>query len=357
MIRVGTEITVHETKASCTGIERVVRECHGDLNALLWAEGRDLVPFRIQPGPRSRNFLNNDYLASDPVLKKRLADIDDLDVMLFLDLHHGRDFSRLYEIRKQRKVPTVFLMHDLLPLLSPHWFPQHHDRIFRIYLQQVLGIADQIVTTSEKVAHDITSLGWRTSAEIHSMRLGSTFSPLPPPDVDHLALLYVSTIEPRKGHDVLLDAFDLLLENGVDVELTLVGRQGWECAETVTRITRHPALGTRLRWHQGVSDHEIRTISRNCNVAVMPSRDEGFGLFIEEALSLGLKVVASDIPVFRERSGPNVTFCDLTPDSLARAVCDAYMQDFVPVEVRSMKDFSLDLLDMLTTLTLGARTT
>ena len=347
MITVGSDVSVQVTKSACTGIERVVRECHGELHSLLWAEGHDLVPFQLAQGAGSRNYLADPYLASDPVLQKPLTRFEEADALLFLDLHHVRDFSRLFRARRERALPTVFLIYDLLPLLSPQWFPPHHDRLFRIYVQQVMRTADHIVTISHKVADDLASLGWRTAAQVHPLHLGSTFQPLPPPQVDHLSILYVSTLEPRKGHDVLLDAFDVLLASGEDVELTLVGREGWECESVVRRIMTHTSLGTRLHWYPNATDHDVRQLSRRCSVAAMPSRDEGFGLFVEEALSLGLKVVATDIPVFRERRGPNVTLCELTPMALAAGLMDAHAQDFTPVAVRSMRDFGLDLLDVV----------
>lgn len=348
MITVGSDVSVQVTKSACTGIERVVRECHGELHSLLWAEGHDLVPFRLAPGTGSDNYLSDPYLASDPVLQKPLTRIEDTDALLFLDLHHVRDFSRLYQVRQERELPTVFIIYDLLPLLSPQWFPPQHDRLFRIYVQQVMRTADHIVTISQKVADDLASLGWRTSAHIHPLHLGSTFTRLPPPQVDHLSILYVSTLEPRKGHDVLLDAFDILLAAGEDVELTLVGREGWECDVIVRRIMEHAALGTRLHWYSNATDHDVRQLSRRCSVATMPSRDEGFGLFVEEALSLGLKVVATDIPIFRERQGPNITLTELTPMALAAALVDAHAEDFTPTDVRTMRDFGLDLLDVIT---------
>lgn len=353
MITVGSDVSVHVTKTACTGIERVVRECHGDLHALLWAEGLDLVPIRLAPGTNSENYLSDLYLAADPVLRKPLRSIDDVDALIFLDLHHVRDFTRLYHARRERKLPTIFVIYDLLPLLSPQWFPPLHDRLFLLYIQQVLRTADHIVTISHKVADDLRSLGWRTSAQIHPLHLGSTFQPLPPPQVDHLSILYVSTLEPRKGHDTLLDAFDILLAEGEDVELTLVGREGWECSEVVRRILTHTSFGTRLHWFPSASDFDIRQLSRSCNVATMPSRDEGFGLFVEEAQSLGLKVVASNIPVFQERRGPNVTLCELGPESLAAGLVAAHAQEFTPTEVRTMRDFGLDLLDVITGTTKG----
>ena len=70
-----------------------------------------------------------------------------------------------------------------------------------------------------------------------------------------------------------------------------------------------------------------------------------WGLWIEEGLALGLKVAASDIPVFRERDQPNVTFGPRTPEGMAEAILRAHQTPWQEqsAPVRTMIDFSVDL--------------
>jgi glycosyltransferase involved in cell wall biosynthesis len=200
--------------------------------------------------------------------------------------------------------------------------------------------------TTEKVKSDILNLGWRSTADISVALLGSTWSrqSVSTHDLPRISLLYVSTVEPRKGHDILLDAFDLLLAQGEDVDLTLVGHEGWMVTDLVDRISRHDEFGSRLKWYRGIPDEEVRNLAREANIGVMPSRGEGFGLFIEEGLTLGLKVVASAIPEFLERSQPNLSFFGGSARSLADAIVQAHETPYIEYSTpRSMRDFSYDL--------------
>jgi glycosyltransferase involved in cell wall biosynthesis len=234
----------------------------------------------------------------------------------------------------------------VLPLLHPEWWVDDPERVFRMYVQQVLAVSDHVVVTSAKVRDDLASLGWRIPGEVHVIPLGSSFrqrTPEPAPD-GRMSVLYVSTVEPRKGHDVLLSAFDLLRADGHDVDLTLVGREGWQCDDIVARLGNHPDLDGRLRWLRSADDLTVATIARGCSIGAFPSRDEGFGLFLEEGLAYGLKMVVSDIAVMRERAQPNVHFAALTPSDLADALVRAHAQPWAATgSVRTMQDFGTDL--------------
>ncbi len=348
---VGSETQNFETYTLNTGIQRVVRETHALLTELLAVQGIPLVPFHTRDLPRSSRYERNAYLASDPVLRQHPYDFDRLDACLFLDLNVNMDFSRVFAARKRRRIPTVFLVHDTLPILHPQWFPEGAALSFRIWLQQVLQVADHIVVTSQKVKADLLDLGWRIKAEIHVMPLGATYPQGAPPRLppSQVSLLYVATVAPRKGHDLLLDTFDTLRDRGVDVDLTIIGQRGWDIAEVVDRLTGHEDFGGRLRWHQNADDALVRAIARKCSVGVMPAGDEGFGLFVEEAIAMGLKVVASDLPVFVERSQPNLYFSKRSPAEFADAILAAQSApwDREGSGVRTMRDFTSDLYELV----------
>jgi glycosyltransferase involved in cell wall biosynthesis len=244
------------------------------------------------------------------------------------------------------------VVYDIIPMLHPDWVAPDVDRLFRVYLQQVLALADHIVVTATKVRSDLLALGWRIPGEIHVIGLGTTHAqraPQPPPD-GRISMMYVSTVEPRKGHDVLLGAFDLLRGRGFDVDLTLVGQEGWNLDEVVQAIRSHSDFGGRIRWFESADDLVVSALARDCSIGLFPSRDEGFGLFIEEGLSLGLKMVVSDIPVFRERAQPNLRFVELTAEALAQGILDAHATPWHPLEpgqVRTMRDFASDLSELV----------
>lgn len=345
-VLVGSDTQSIERHSTVTGVQRVVREAHLALTDALSGQGIRIVPLHTRQAPRSRSFRGNPYLAADPVLDQRPVLPEDVDVFLFLDLHAHADFSRVHREKRRRPRPVITLIHDVLPLLHPEWWFSDPERVFRIYVQQVLAVSDHVVVTSAKVRGDLLSLGWRIPGEIHVIPLGSSFRPRVPeaaPD-GRLSMLYVSTVEPRKGHDVLLAAFDILRGDGHDVDLSIVGHEGWHCDDVVRAIRSHPDFEGRLRWLRGVDDLTVATIARGCSVGVFPTQDEGFGLFLEEGLAHGLKMVVSDIPVMRERAQANVHFADRTPAALADAIARAHSEPWDATgSVRTMQDFGDDL--------------
>jgi len=131
----------------------------------------------------------------------------------------------------------------------------------------------------------------------------------------------VSTLEPRKNHTFLLDAFEILWSQGTSVNLVLIGKIGWNVDSLVERIENHPILNKHLFLLTDVSDDELAWCYSKANGLLFPSHAEGFGLPIIEALHYGLPVLASDTPIHREIGGLGITyFCLNTPHNLANLI-------------------------------------
>lgn len=134
-------------------------------------------------------------------------------------------------------------------------------------------------------------------------------------------LLMVATIEPRKNHDVLLDAWQRLRASAApDLRLVLVGAPGWRAEGTITRLRALEAEGG-LHLLAGVPSVELRTLYRHAAATVCPSRGEGFGYTGLEAMASGGVVLASDIPAHREIYGDAAEFFDgASPEALAATI-------------------------------------
>jgi len=349
---IGSETQSQECAEFVTGIQRVVCETHKGLVDLLGLEGIAIGWTHTAGLPRSTVFQSLPYLAEDPILSGEEVQLAEIDALIVLDLPNQIDFRAIIKAKSDKNIKTFFLVYDIIPLIHPEFFTPKSVRSFKLYLQQLLHVADFIIVTSDQVRKDIESLGWKYAAQVRVVPLGSVHQQRAPGNSngDRISALCVNTIEPRKGHNRLLDAFDFLRKQGSDVDLTLIGRIGWNCDVLVERITNHPDFNGRLKWLADADDNAVVRIAANCNVAVAPTEAEGFGLFVEEALTLGLKVVVSDIPVFRERNYPNTYFAELTGESLARTMLNAARADWVPVrsvEIRTMRDFSRDVADLI----------
>lgn len=74
----------------------------------------------------------------------------------------------------------------------------------------------------------------------------------------------VGTIEPRKGYTQALSAFEKLWQEGLQVNLVIVGKQGWMVEQFIERLRIHPELNRRLFWLKGASDEVLLRLYGSC---------------------------------------------------------------------------------------------
>jgi glycosyltransferase involved in cell wall biosynthesis len=122
------------------------------------------------------------------------------------------------------------------------------------------------------------------------------------------SILLVGTVEPRKGHAQSLRAVELLWAAGHDVNLVIVGKEGWRVEALVERLRSHPERGKRLYWLEGISDEYLEQVYQACDVLLAASEGEGFGLPLIEAAQKRIPLLVRDIPVFREVAGVSADY-------------------------------------------------
>lgn len=348
---IGLECQTQETKTFATGIERVVRVGHEFLYDNLKAEGHELGAVFTVDLPRTKNFLRDELLGSDPILRGPERKLSEVDLLVILEMPGILNAPALFREKRRRGLKILSIVFDALPVTNPEWFPEEAHKNFRVYLQSILGISDHIVVNSETVLSRITALGWKTKATFHVIPLGAfnKNQTTPRERKANISALYVSTVEPRKGHQTILDAYELLRQDDVDIRLMFAGREGWLVDSLSQRIQTHPDFGGRLRWVRGASDHEVENMALRSNMGLILSEDEGFGLFLEEALSYGLPTIASNIPVFKERPYRNLHFSERNASDLASTMLETHRLGWLGEKerIRSMDDFGEDLSELV----------
>jgi glycosyltransferase involved in cell wall biosynthesis len=109
--------------------------------------------------------------------------------------------------------------------------------------------------------------------------------------------VFVSTIEPRKGHALLYRVWRRLLAEGVPqatgFKLVFVGRMGWMVDKLMHDLQTDPKVRGNLLMLQNVSDETLVTLYRNAAFCLYPSLYEGYGLPVIEAFTHGKAVLAS----------------------------------------------------------------
>lgn len=323
------DVTELARRDARSGVQRVVRNIVARL--LREAEGWRIEPvyldgntFRFARSFTTR-FLNLPPLglADDPV------DFQPDDIFVGLDLNvlmTEPAFDTL-EMQRRRGLRVWFVVYDLLPLLMPDCFDPGLRLPFHRWIRRIAGISDGLVAISRSVADEIAAYleGVRpprsSPLQLTHFNLGgdldgSTASgEMRAEDARLVAelggktyFLKVGTIEPRKGHRQLVDAFDLLWREGRDVSLVLVGKAGWLTGDLVPHITEHPEFGKRLFWLQGAADAALDRLYEGATAVIQASYGEGYGLPLIEAARHGKPIIARDIPVFRELAEGFATF-------------------------------------------------
>lgn len=268
---------------------------------------------------------------------------DDILAVTANDVFVGLDWAMdsipasepLLKVWRRAGVRMHFVVHDLLPVTMPDAFHPHARNRFETWLQSIATLADGLHCISTQTANHVTTwLGtsgtrnqFGTAPTIDVFRLGvdTPRAPglLPEPARTAAArrpsILMVGTIEPRKGHEQALDAFELLWARGVDVNLVIVGRQGWLVQQLAERLAGHHERNCRLFWMEDADDAALEAAYASSTALLAASYGEGFGLPLIEAAHRQLPVIARGLPVFRETVGayPSYFDCD-DAEGLAR---------------------------------------
>ncbi|WP_157971504.1 glycosyltransferase, partial [Dyella sp. C9] len=136
-------------------------------------------------------------------------------------------------------------------------------------------------------------------------------------------VLMVSTVEPRKGYQQALEAFEQLWQQGAQVNLAIVGKAGWRTESLVERLRTHPEAGHRLHWFEGASDAVLHALYQGSDLLLSASEGEGFGLPVIEAAQYGIPLLLRDLDVFREIAGDHAGyFSGYEASDLASALTD-----------------------------------
>lgn len=250
------------------------------------------------------------------------------DFFLGLDLQHQVVISHSHEYTKMRNagVKIYFVIYDLLPIFMPNSFWQGASHMHAEWLS-VIAQNDGAICISKAVADEYYqwlkdqrrlprgefNIGWfHLGADLSSSTPTHGLPENAPAVLKNLetrpTFLTVGTVEPRKGHAQILASFDLLWNEGVDVNLVLVGKQGWNVEGLADEINNHAEFGQRLIWASSASDEYLEEIYKRSSCLVSASLGEGFGLPLIEAAQHGVPIIARDLPVFQEVAGDNALY-------------------------------------------------
>jgi glycosyltransferase involved in cell wall biosynthesis len=139
----------------------------------------------------------------------------------------------------------------------------------------------------------------------------------------------LGTIEARKNHLLLLRVWLRLIRRlGTDApRLLIIGQRGWECQQVFDLLDQNQLLKQAVLEINTCDDAELADHLRKACALLFPSLAEGYGLPLVEALKLGVPVIASDLPVFRELAGDIPEYLDARDESAWERTILSYAAD------------------------------
>ncbi len=258
------------------------------------------------------------------------------DIYLSLDItaHLTHILHGFYIYLRALGVKVYTLIYDILFANHPHWWVEKVSKNLNVWFDNVVSASTGLICISDAVANDVGE--WirenppaRPDAPIiKSFHLGADIensapSKGLPKDADTVlqliqgkpSFLMVGTVEPRKGHYQTLKAFETLWAEGEDINLIIVGKEGWLVDKLVKELRNHPEKNRHLFWLEGISDEYLEKIYAASTCLIAASLGEGFGLPLIEAAQNKLPIIARDIPVFREVAGDYAYYFDNTDNA------------------------------------------
>lgn len=271
----------------------------------------------------------------------RLFSSGDALLSVGLDWDHSY-YKHFYALRAFKGVKIVTCCYDLIPVLYPQYCVNNVAGIFTSYFLELADGSDLVLCISRQSEKDLNELLDRTGGArppTHVFPLGDN---VPIAGIEEMSaevkelckepfILFVSTIERRKNHEVLYKSYHLLCTQGKQRDLpklVFVGMQGWGVDELLKDIELDPLTQGLIVRLNHVNDAELRSLYEAAKFCVFPSLYEGWGLPVGEALSMGKAVICSNRGSLPEAGGELVLYVDpwspqAWADELYRMATDA----------------------------------
>lgn len=329
-MKIFIDITVLTMVTFVTGIQRVTREF---LVRLIESNCFDVVLMHYNAAEdvyykiENKTFL--DYYVRGKGIKERMITKEKVAIdsickgTIFFDLDAvwmcRMKRSYLLPIVKEQGAKIIVHVYDIISITHPQYCLDRTVYNFMDYLGAHLQYADSIIVNAQATVNELKKLTNTLDCKLppcYVVPLGADFKErqtVTEADVSHELVtavkdkpyvLMVGTIEPRKNHKLVLEAYDKGLKRA-GYNIIFAGYMGWNMEEFARQLKEHSNYGQGVYHFEGLNDTAITYLYQNAKCLVFASYTEGFGLPIIEALQRGTPVVAADVPVLREVGGDN----------------------------------------------------
>lgn len=263
--------------------------------------------------------------------------------------HTGLNSARFARWVATAEVRPIYLIHDLIPITHPEFCREGEAEKHRERMRTVLRTASGVIGNSQATLDDLACFAQEQGLRMPpALTAWLGIDPLPVRAnvrlTDRPSFIVLGTIEGRKNHQMLLNIWARLIDRlGTEApRLLIVGQRGW-AAQSVFEVLDEPEqlLGHVVEL-SGPTDDELASHLASARALLFPSHVEGYGLPLVEALGMGVPVIASNLPVFREIAGTTPLYLNPLDDQAWEAAILDYANPDNPArsaQVERIKSF------------------
>ncbi len=231
-------------------------------------------------------------------------------------------FLFVRQAKAKSNIRYVPFVHDMIPILAPQHCTRPLTQDFISWVSGVFDHADHFLVNSNATCSDLIHVAKILGHELlpDDIRVIPLDADFRKPGITELSVsalerwklsprgfvLFVSTIESRKGHLLAFDAWAALIQrHGFDnvPQLVCVGNRGWLNDKVYARLDGDPQLSSKVTMLSQLSDAELALLYKSCRFTLYPSFYEGWGLPVTESLCYGKVPLTSDAASLPEAGG------------------------------------------------------
>ena len=254
---------------------------------------------------------------------------------------HQDYIHRVLALKRQFGTRFVMTVHDLIPIYARETCDQDTAVVFEEFMRRVLKHTDHILAVSGNTANDVKRYSASLAIPeppITVTKNGSSFTEFLPGretpgdiaagELPERFVLFVATIEGRKNHQLILDLWRRMIDEGDDPpHLVCVGRLGWKSTAFISTVVESGYLGGRIHLLRDICDADLRLLYSRCLFTLCPSFYEGWGLPVGEALAMGKICVCSDRASLPEVAGEFGVYIDIADRDASLATIRGLLSD------------------------------
>lgn len=272
-----------------------------------------------------------------------------------IDIFHATD----HRIPYLKDTPVVANLHDAIPLAFPQWSSNTFRKTKNFFLRRSSKWATRVICISKtaqkeviqyyNVPEDLTDVVYLAPDELYFSRINQSEKCRILAKYrlyDKGYFLNVGTIQPRKNHENLIKAYNLLpAAIRKSIKLVLVGNYGWGCPH-IPKMLSQPEEQKEIIWLQALPKSDLAALYQGSQCLIFPSLHEGFGMSVVEAFASQAPVIASNKSCIPEIAGNAAVLIDPCDN---RAISNAMKEivlneklksDLIDKGFRRAKDFS-----------------